>query len=97
MEVDAPPPGDTDQPLLTQAELRSKAAPEKKVHEANKIGGKAFEVSAEGAAKMQAALQKEVDNARNRAAERRRRDPTFREDALDLDRSKVRKYNKFID
>ena len=80
----------------TQAELRSQAAP-KKVHEVNKISGKAPELPPEVQAKMAAALQKEMEKSRRRADEQRRRDPTFRPDAIDLDRSKMKKFNKFID
>eukprot|EP00966_Prymnesium_polylepis_P168777 3902729-Prymnesium_polylepis.1 len=78
----------------TQAELRSQAMPKK--HEANKIGGH-FELSAEAKAKAASALQKELEKAREREDERRRRDPTFRPDALDFDRTKMKKFNKFID
>ena len=80
----------------TQAELRETVAP-RKVHPANKIGGKAPEISEESRNKMLAALQLEAENSRKRADERRRRDPTFRPDAIDLDRSKIKKFNKFID
>ena len=80
----------------TQAELRSQAAP-KKIHEVNKISTKAPELSQDTKDKMAAALQKELEKARDREDQRRRRDPTFRPDALDLDRSKMKKFNKFID
>ena len=46
---------------------------------------------------MAAALATELEKSRLRAEERRRRDPTFRPDAVALDQSKVRKFNKFID
>ena len=79
-----------------QAELREKAVP-KKVHEANKLGSTPYEISNEQKAKMAAAMAKELEKIKQMADERRRRDPTFRPDAVDLDRSKMRKFNKFID
>jgi hypothetical protein len=83
----------------TQAELRANAAPKKmhEVMECNKIGGAPVEMSAEAKANFALALQKELEKAKKREDERRRRDPTFREDALDLDKSKMRKFYKFID
>ena len=70
----------------TQAELREKAIP-KKVHEANKLGSTPYEISNEQKAKMAAAMAKELEKIKQMADERRRRDPTFRPDAVDLDRS----------
>ena len=46
---------------------------------------------------MAAAMQKELEKLNLMADERRRRDPTFRPDAIDLDRSNMRPFNKFID
>lgn len=79
-----------------QAELRENVAP-KKVHEANKIGSQPFELSDESKAKMASAMAKELEKISKMMDERRRRDPTFKPDAIDLDRSKMRKYNKFVD
>ena len=79
-----------------QAELREKAAP-KKVHKANELGHYKHELSDEAQQKMAAALQKTLEKMTKMADERRRRDPTFKPDALDLDRSKMRKFNKYVD
>ena len=79
-----------------QAELRDKAAP-KKLHEVNKLQPQQFKMSEEGQAKMAEAFRKELIKMKALAEERRRRDPTFREDAVDLDQRNVRKFNKFID
>ena len=53
----------------TQAELRERAAP-KKVHEANKLSGKAPELSDEVKQRLASALAKEVENARIREVPR---------------------------
>ena len=75
---------------------REKAAP-RKVHKANEISHRPIEISDESKAKMAAAMAKEIEKITKMAEERRRRDPTFKPDAIDLDRSKMRKFNKFVD
>ena len=82
--------------IMRVPQLRDKAAP-KKVHEANKLSGHGHELSNEAKAKLAAAMVKELEKITRIADERRRRDPTFKPDALDLDRSKMRKYNKYVD
>ena len=54
-------------------------------------------MSNEAKAKMAEALSKELEKMAANADQRRRRDPTFKPDAIDLDRSKMRKYNKYVD
>ena len=76
-----------------QAEMREKVAP-RKVHEANKISNQPFDISNDAKAKMANAMAKELQKIKEIADQRRRRDPTFKPDAIDLDRSKVRKFNK---
>lgn len=79
----------------TYAELRSKAAPKKL--DVNKITPKLPEISAETQEKMNAAWEKELANIRLREEERRKRDPTYRPDALGLDFSKAKRFNKYVD
>ena len=60
-------------------------------------GAKAFEMSDESKAKMAAAMKKEMEKINSMLEERRRRDPTFRADALDLDRRKMLPFNRYAD
>jgi len=78
-----------------QAELRSKVAP--KVLDCNKPGSAPIQISAEAQNRAHSALNMELDKVRRRMDERRRRDPTFREDAVDFDRSKILPFSKFRD
>ena len=79
----------------TQAELRAKAAPQKL--EINKMTHSTFEMPTEAKARAADAFAKEMANINRRIEERRRRDPTFRPDALDLDRSKMLRFNRYVD
>eukprot|EP00967_Tisochrysis_lutea_P153624 scaffold303611_cov32-Tisochrysis_lutea.AAC.3 len=78
-----------------QAELRSKVAP--RVLDCNKPGAPPIQLSAEALERQRAAAAMEIEKIKRRLDERRRRDPTFKETALDLDRSKMLPFSKFRD
>lgn len=78
-----------------QTELRSKVVP--KVLDCNKPGTAPIELSAEAQGRQRAAVAMELEKIKRRLDERRRRDPTFKETAIDLDRSKVLPFSKFRD
>ena len=78
-----------------QAELRTKVAP--KVLDCNKVAFNPMELSDEAKAKQQKAAQLELLKIKLRIDERRKRDPTFKETAIDLDKSKILPFSKFED
>ena len=80
-----------------QAELRAKVVPKKLEVNEVKPGSGGVELDAATKARMANALAKEIEKIKSREAERRRRDPTFRPDALDLDRSRMLRFNRWVD
>jgi hypothetical protein len=78
-----------------QTELRSKVVP--KVLDCNKPGTAPIELSAEARERQRQAVAMEMEKIKRRLDERRRRDPTFKETAIDLDRSKMLPFSKFRD
>jgi hypothetical protein len=78
-----------------QTELRSKVVP--KVLDCNKPGTAPIELSAEAQQRQRAAVAMELEKIKRRLDERRRRDPSFKENAIDLDRSKMLPFSKFRD
>lgn len=78
-----------------RAELRSKVVP--KVLDCNKPGAAPITLSAEAQERQRAAMAAELDKIKRRMDERRRRDPTFKETAVDFDRSKMLPFSKFRD
>ena len=80
-----------------QAELRAKVVPKKLEINEVKPGSSGVELDAATKARMANALAKEIEKIKSREAERRRRDPTFRPDALDLDRSRMLRFNRWVD
>jgi DnaJ-domain-containing protein 1 len=58
---------------------------------------KGFRVSSETMAKMEAALAGEMKKARARDEERRRRDPSYRPDAIDLSSEHLLAFDRYVD
>ena len=80
-----------------QAELHAKEKAAPKRHPANAIGGPAPQLSDDAKARMGEALRIELAKMAAREDERRRRDPTFRPDALDLDSRAQLPFDRFAD